>query len=155
MKKLICALLVLLLAVAGTAASLAEAGSAWVCPDCGSENAGNFCMECGAARPARIVCPDCGAVYPIDTDYRFCMECGAKLPDGAEDPAVALEVDPELGRFATPEEAALRYLEGLRAGDLEMMLSASDWETLESHRTLERVIGRMRSYTVAMTSTGI
>ena len=146
MKKPICILLALLLAVAGTAASLAEAGSAWVCPDCGNETSGNFCGECGAARPAEIVCPGCGATYAADAPNRFCTECGAKLPDDAGEPAVALEVNPELGRFATPEDAVQRYIDGLRERDLDKMLSATDWETLESHRTLERMIGRTSTY---------
>lgn len=145
MKKLICLLLALMLAA--TAAAAAAEAAQWTCPGCGAVNDSNFCMDCGTKRPEEIVCPDCGAIYPVDTPYQFCMECGAKLkPDAGQPASEPLAVDPEKGRFATPEEAALRYVEGLREGDLDKMLSASDWETLESHRTLENAIARMKSY---------
>ena len=150
MKKLVSLLLALLMAATATAAA-AEAAQ-WTCPGCGAVNDGNFCMDCGTKRPEDVVCPDCGAIYPVDTPYQFCMECGAKLrPDAGQPAAEPLAVDPEKGRFATPEEAALRYLQGLRERDLDMMLSATDWETLESHRTLENTIARMKSYSIAYT----
>ena len=146
MKKLISLLLVLLLAASGLAA-MSEAAK-WTCPGCGAENDGNFCMECGTKRPEGVVCPGCGAVYPADTANKFCMECGSELKPEPE--AEPLEVDPELGRFATPEDAAMRYVDGLRERDLDKMLSATDWETLESHRTLDRLIARAKSYNISM-----
>ena len=144
MKKLIALLLALLLAAPALAA-MAEPVE-WTCPDCGSLNAGNFCTECGAKRPEEIACPDCGAVYPIDTDYRFCMECGAKLTAGEAEPQ---GVDPKQGRFAAPEDAVLRYVGGLKARDLDMMLSAFDWETLAGHATLENYLAYLQSYSPA------
>lgn len=142
MKKLISLLLVLLLAASALAA-VAEAAQ-WTCPGCGAVNDGNFCMECGTPRPAQVVCPGCGAVYPADTANKFCSECGSAL--NAEPAAEALTVDPEAGRFATPEDAAMRYIDGLRERDLDKMLSATDWVTLESHRTLQSTVARMKNY---------
>ena len=147
MKKLISVLLALLLAALALAAA-AEAAQ-WTCPACGAVNDSNFCMECGTRRPEGIVCPGCGTTYPADTPHQFCMECGTRLkPEAGESSSGSLTVDPEHGRFATPEEAALRYLEGLREFDLDKMLSAGDWETLESHRTLDRTLARLRSYSL-------
>ena len=48
-RKILALLLAALLALSGMAA-LAE--EKWTCPDCQAENAGNFCTNCGAARPA-------------------------------------------------------------------------------------------------------
>ena len=146
MKKVISILLVLLLAVSALAA-MAEIIS-WTCPNCGVKNDGNFCMECGTKRPEGITCPGCGTIYPADTPNSYCMECGTKLR--SDDESEPLTVDPEAGRFATPADAAQRYLDGLQERDLDKMLSATDWETLESHRTLDRVAARMKGYNITL-----
>lgn len=75
MMKRIFALLLAALLLGGLAA-FAE-GKTWTCPGCGSENDGNFCGNCGAARPmATWTCPDCGA----QNDGNFCTNCGAARP---------------------------------------------------------------------------
>lgn len=49
--------------------------TAWMC-QCGTENHGNFCTECGTQRPkAEWIC-SCGTV----NHGKFCTECGAKRP---------------------------------------------------------------------------
>ncbi len=55
----------------------APAGT-WTCPNCGAENAGKFCMECGTPKPAAgpWTCPSCGA----ENTGKFCMECGTPRP---------------------------------------------------------------------------
>ncbi len=51
----------------------------WKCA-CGATATGNFCMECGAKKPAEEgwTC-SCGAV----NKGKFCPNCGAKKPEGA------------------------------------------------------------------------
>ena len=54
--------------------------SMWTCA-CGTENSGNFCAECGSAKPAAAdgwTCA-CGTV----NKGKFCTNCGAKKPEGA------------------------------------------------------------------------
>lgn len=56
------------------------AADAWTC-SCGTTNTSNFCMECGAKKPAPVegwTC-SCGAV----NQGKFCPECGAKKPADA------------------------------------------------------------------------
>ena len=62
----------------------------WICPNCGNENSGLFCVRCGNRMPmegfgARIqntdsmlwYCPNCGA----ENRKRFCGDCGTEKPD--------------------------------------------------------------------------
>ena len=61
-------------------APAAPAPESWKCTSCGTENSGNFCTECGAARPVAIKpCSQCGYV-PTDPAKlpKFCPQCGAK-----------------------------------------------------------------------------
>lgn len=51
----------------------------WTCPQCGTQNTGKFCIECGAARPADTkpwYCPECGT----QNTGKFCSECGTARP---------------------------------------------------------------------------
>ena len=75
-----------------------ESASGWICPNCGKENAGNFCPFCGTKRPPEeIICTECGEAYPPDVDYAFCPNCGTALQKPEEAPASvpALAADPE------------------------------------------------------------
>ena len=49
---------------AGEPQQAPAASENWVCPECGTENSGNFCTECGTARPVsnEWTCPECGRV---------------------------------------------------------------------------------------------
>lgn len=56
----------------------ASAPAAWTCPNCGSENTGKFCSNCGTPKPAGAkFCPECGAKVP--SGAKFCTECGHKF----------------------------------------------------------------------------
>lgn len=62
--------------IAGAAG--AEATS-WICPECATNNTGNFCMNCGTKKPAApVYCPNCGAKIE-SPNAKFCSECGNKL----------------------------------------------------------------------------
>ncbi len=63
------------------AADAAKAAGTWKC-ECGAENTGKFCHECGKAKPAEAgwYCTECGAL----NKGKFCAECGAKRPSGAK-----------------------------------------------------------------------
>lgn len=56
----------------GAQVSQTPAAVAWTC-DCGAQNTGNFCQNCGAKRPAACAHPNAGP------DSAFCPDCGAKL----------------------------------------------------------------------------
>lgn len=53
----------------------------WTCPQCGSSASGNFCSNCGTAKPSGSsswTCPSCGH----ESTGRFCSYCGASKPSG-------------------------------------------------------------------------
>ncbi len=57
------------------AAAVNQGSASWRCPQCGTENTGNFCNNCGTKRPsASWTCPSCGTV----NTGNFCTNCGTK-----------------------------------------------------------------------------
>ena len=63
-------------AAGAEAPAKAGADNGWTCK-CGQANAGNFCVNCGAKRPARFRCDKCGW-EPEDpaNPPKFCPNCG-------------------------------------------------------------------------------
>ena len=61
------------------APAAAPAAGAWKC-ECGADNSGNFCTNCGKAKPAPAAggfCPQCGTA--ITPGAKFCTNCGKQL----------------------------------------------------------------------------
>lgn len=64
---------------ADTASSSSDS---WKCDQCGAENKGKFCMECGKPAPVPVQntnawkCIKCG----VENTGKFCMECGSPKP---------------------------------------------------------------------------
>lgn len=52
-----------------------EEKTAWKC-SCGAENGGKFCTECGRAAPTDIYTCSCG--FESKNPFKFCPECGKK-----------------------------------------------------------------------------
>lgn len=74
----IAALALALFLVAGASCAAADGGD-WTCTSCGQPgNAGNFCSNCGAAKPADDwTCTSCGQK---GNTGKFCSNCGAAKP---------------------------------------------------------------------------
>ena len=53
-----------------------KAEEVWVC-ECGNQNTGKFCSECGKPKPQGAQCPKCG--WTSEKPAKFCPECGTKL----------------------------------------------------------------------------
>ncbi len=53
----------------------------WYCPNCGTANTSNFCMQCGTQKPAMgpKFCPDCGYKFEEGKTAKFCPQCGKKF----------------------------------------------------------------------------
>ena len=100
-RKLLSLVLALALLLCGLAAAETDAG--WTCPECGTENAGKFCTNCGAARPASLFCPNCGAEIDGTASYKFCPNCGTNLTDTDKAKGSAKPVSSLWGRTVTPE----------------------------------------------------
>ncbi|WP_414841304.1 SPFH domain-containing protein [Enterococcus saccharolyticus] len=61
----------------------AKQENTWTCPDCGTENTGKFCSNCGTAKPEakgasiKMKCSSCDAVIDLANGVpKFCPECG-------------------------------------------------------------------------------
>ena len=79
----------------------------WDCSACGQTgNTGNFCTNCGAARPASDwTCANCGQA---GNTGNFCSNCGAGRPDGtAAAPGPAAAVDPTLEQIPGEENRVM------------------------------------------------
>lgn len=64
----------------------AKTEDVWICPECGSENSGNFCENDAAARPEKAetwICPECGS----ENSGNFCENDAVPRPQKTEDNA--------------------------------------------------------------------
>ena len=78
--------LVLILALALTAAAVSALAETWVCPACGQTSSGNFCSNCGTPAPdAEWICSACGQI----SKGNFCSNCGVQKGAQAEVPQPA------------------------------------------------------------------
>ena len=53
----------------------------WKCQNCGSDNTGNFCFNCGEKKPERTTgafCSNCGFKFEGETP-KFCPNCGNQV----------------------------------------------------------------------------
>ncbi len=69
-------------AVVGTAPTPAPSSATWKC-ECGTENAGRFCQQCGKQKPEPAPQQNAGGwVCSCGTQNtgKFCMECGSPMP---------------------------------------------------------------------------
>lgn len=81
----------------------------WVCPNCGKENAFNFCGDCGTAKPDDTwICTNCGT----ENKKAFCVECGQKKPDGSSPASNNLAIN-----GMTPEEMVEKAEEYIEQGN--------------------------------------
>ncbi len=54
--------------------------NAWACPECNTGNSGNFCTQCGTAKPAPVAagfCSNCGHKFEGGVP-KFCPNCGTQ-----------------------------------------------------------------------------
>ena len=58
----------------GGANTQPAASENWICVNCGKENSGKFCTDCGTVKP--WICPTCGKSYTTN----FCPEDGTPKP---------------------------------------------------------------------------
>ena len=50
-----------------------ETQNTWTC-ECGTENTGKFCSNCGKEKPAQSFCSQCG--HKLSENTKFCSNCG-------------------------------------------------------------------------------
>ena len=119
MKKAAIRLFAVVLAVTlvfGITGAFADSG-AWECTSCGKTgNTGNFCSNCGAARPATDwTCANCGQA---GNTGNFCSNCGAAKSDGnAAAPVAASTVNEWLEQIPGEANRVKVCLSGVEASD--------------------------------------
>ena len=152
MRKWMSCFLVLVLALCSVQA-LAED---WVCPACDSSATGNFCSNCGAARPPlEWTCSNCGNVV----SGNFCNNCGAAKPSSDE----ASEVEPSVTEMPVPSVTPqpVSTLEPIASKDAaELVASAKNHTPIREKESPDKYTYYIRDYvgknlsTVGYTSMG-
>ena len=99
MKKIISVILMICICMSATAAL---AAGEWTCASCGTINAQNFCVECGAAKPA-WTCSVCGQ----SNSSRFCGNCGNPQESAAAPQPTAGKTS-SFGQFMSSGSAAVK-----------------------------------------------
>ena len=89
-------------------------GGDWTCQTCEQPgNTGNFCSNCGAARPSSDwTCSNCG--QPGNTG-NFCSNCGAGKPDGTAASVPYQAVNENLEQIPGETDRVKIYLQGVEA----------------------------------------
>ena len=116
--RLVSVMLVLAL-VLGSTAALAD-GGAWECQNCGETgNTGNFCTNCGTARPsADWTCSKCGQA---GNTGNFCSNCGTAKTQTADpviyepDPDPYVEVNPYLEQIPGETDRVMLCIQSVEA----------------------------------------
>lgn len=89
MKKAISLLLIMMM-IASTSVTFAED---WTCPSCGNRALGNFCSNCGSAKPVTDwSCPNCGNT----ATGNFCNNCGSPRPSADSNAPVTIDFEDEV-----------------------------------------------------------
>ena len=104
----LCAALMASLCAGGAFSEAAQ--TSWTCESCGWTNDKNFCVKCGAPKPAAangVICPGCGKELPAEKNFRFCIYCGTPLGTANLTPTEppAQKQEPELQPTAEPASA--------------------------------------------------
>lgn len=137
MKRYALLFSIVLLAGVFTVSVFAEE-NIWLCPNCGEKAIGNYCSECGEAKPSEEwICTSCGDA----ATGNFCSNCGTERYENKIDKQ-RLEGD----GFDSPEETFKTYIEGLKNKDLDKMISCFAIETLVKNYDLSKNLKRMNSY---------
>ena len=58
------------------AENIAKENTKWTC-DCGTENTGKFCPNCGKPKKQEKICKKCNT--KLETNAKFCSNCGEKI----------------------------------------------------------------------------
>lgn len=63
--------------------NIQSVGNTWICPECGNENKGKFCSNCGTPKPTsdkpklEMKCTECGETVDLSKGIpKFCPHCG-------------------------------------------------------------------------------
>ena len=83
--------------------ALEEVSAEWECPNCGSVQAGNFCSNCGTARPSgEWECTNCGTI----NNGNFCTNCGTpkESDEVGEGETTISKTEVAVGGASIPEE---------------------------------------------------
>lgn len=107
MKKIVCILFILILCFNTTGALASWIPISWICESCHTVNEGNFCGECGIARPL-WECSGCSR----NNVTKYCTNCGMPYTHSH-----GLELMEE-GDY----EAAISYFEQKTYGDYEFKI---------------------------------
>ena len=127
MKKSVIRFFAIVLAVtlaSGIIGAYADSGI-WECTSCGETgNTGNFCSNCGAARPAdEWTCASCGQT---GNSKNFCSNCGAARPAGNASVTAASAVNEWLEQIPGETDRVKVCLQGVQVSDYVVQKSNPD-----------------------------
>lgn len=81
-KRFLSCIMLGLLLLAGTVNTAHAEQGTWICTNCGkTDNAGNFCSNCGAAKPEQSSVWYCASCCFVENSGAFCLNCGRAKSD--------------------------------------------------------------------------